>query len=381
MAVLAAAQAAGAGLFSNQESRLCAMVWVAVHDALNSIQRRFAPYLTDTLAAGAHPAAAAAQATHDVLLAIVPSQSALVNQQLAAILGGITAGAAKDDGIAIGTRCAQAVVTARTGDGAAQADVTWPDGTAPGQYRSIPNVLARGVYSRWGQVRPFVIPDATALRAPPPDALASAAYATDFNEVKSVGTINSSTRTADQTEIGRFWLENCPPAWNRLARERAVAQALDGWQQARLYALVHVAMCDALIVNFESKYHYAFWRPVTAIRSAETDGNSVTVADTNWLPFTPTPPTPDYTSAHAAAGGAAEVVLADLLGGDAQAFTLTSDSLPGARRSYTRFSQAALENAESRIYVGFHFRRAVLLGLDQGRAVGRAVLAGGFRPV
>jgi len=189
--------------------------------------------------------------------------------------------------------------------------------------------------------------------------LASADYTADYNEEKSIGDVNSTTRTAEQSEIARFWYEASPFGWNRIARNVLAKQSLDLWQSARLFALLNFAMADGFIAGFEAKYFYNFWRPVTAIRAGGTDDNPDTVADPAWLPFLVTPNIPDYPSTHSVLGAAAAEVLACFCGADAISFaTMSGAPNPGITRSFTSFSQAAQENANSRVYAGIHFRSA-----------------------
>jgi hypothetical protein len=228
------------------------------------------------------------------------------------------------------------------------------------------------------------------FRASPPYPLPTTKYARDLNEVKSLGGVVSA-RTPDQTEIAHFWFESSPLRWNRIARTVLPAAGLDVWETARLFALLNMALADGYIGSFETKYRYGFWRPVTAIQLADTDGNPATTADPTWMPLRLTPPMPDHDSAHAVEGGAAAEVLKLVLGADAMAFSACSFSMLLAAercgeadevvRSYTSFSQAADENAESRILVGFHFRKAVEDGTRHGRRIGKEAVAHFLRPV
>jgi hypothetical protein len=200
------------------------------------------------------------------------------------------------------------------------------------------------------------------------------------NEVQAIGSLDSSIRNADQTQIARFWLEAAANSWNAIARQVAAPIGLDLWRSARLFALINMAMADAYITSFETKYYYHFWRPITAIRLADTDGNPVTTADANWLPLAETPPMPDYPSAHATVGGAPAHIMRLFFARDDLPFSHTS-SISGATRSYESFSEAAEENGLSRIYVGYHFRTAVRHGLNQGRQIGQFVFEHALRPV
>jgi hypothetical protein len=201
--------------------------------------------------------------------------------------------------------------------------------------------------------------------------LTSEEYARDFNEVKSLGAKESTDRTPDQSAIARFWYEGSVATWNRIARVVAAASNLDAWENARLYALLNVVMADGYIAGFDAKYGYNFWRPVTAIRAGDIDGNEGTTVDPNWQSFLNTPPVPDYPSTHSVLGAAAAEVLARFFGNDGIAFTVTSGPpFAGLTRSYTSFSQAARENADSRVYAGIHFRAACREGLTLGTHIG-----------
>ena len=221
----------------------------------------------------------------------------------------------------------------------------------------------------------------------------SAKYASDFNEIKLFGgddVTTPSARTPDQTEIGLFWIESSPLSWNRIARQVSESRGLSLWENARLFALLNLAMADGYVASWETKYHYNFWRPVTAIQLADTDGNPDTLADPNWTPLQLTYPMPDYDSGHAVQGGVAAQVLKDFFGTDTIAFTACSLTLPaGSRcgeggavlRVYSSFSQAADENGVSRILIGIHFRDGVEQGIRHGRRIGQFTVNRVLRPV
>ena len=217
-------------------------------------------------------------------------------------------------------------------------------------------------------------------RPKPPYDVRSKKYAADFNEVKSLGRIDSTTRTEEQKQIALFWVEGSPQGWNRIARTVSAQQGVDLWENARLFGLLNLASADAYIADFENKYFYEFWRPITAIRAADTDGNPDTAADPTWDSLVPTPPAPDYPSGHSGQGGAMSEVLARFFV-DGVSFSTTSTTQPGVIRSFTSFSQAAEENANSRIYIGFHFRHATVEGLKLGGKVGQVAFNHYLRPV
>ena len=379
------------------ESRLYAMSSVAVHDALNAIHRRSEPYVFDGRAQpGASVDAAVAAAAHGTLVPVLKQQTApftgCIDAAVASVeadyttaLAAIPEGRAKEGGLAIGEAAAAAIVAARAGDGADATPLRAPDyvqGTEPGEWRFTPgSPFAFG--TGWGAVKPFVLRDASEFRPGPPYAITSPEYTRDFDEVKALGSATSSARTPEQTQIAEFWVESSPLAWNRIARTLAAQRGLGAWQQARLFGLVDLAMADGYISAFATKYHYRFWRPVTAIQTADTDGNPDTAGDPSWTPLRPTPAMPDYDSAHSIAGGAASTVMARVLGTDRISFAACSRTLPAGSncadatpvyRHYASLSQAADENGLSRILVGFHFRKAVEEGIAHGRKIGdRAV--------
>lgn len=362
------------GLPPMVESRIYAMAFSAAHDALNAIDRRYMPYLTDTSVPGADADAAVATAMHDVLKAQLPSQATYLDDRYTEALALVAAGTAKTAGITLGQQTAQAMLTARASDGSANAQQPYVPGANPGAYQVTPPINF-AAFVGWGQVKPYVLTSGAQFRAPPPYSVLDLAYTEDYVEMKALGGMNSTMRSADQSEIAKFWLENTPASWARIAGQVAATRKLNGWDQARLFTLVELAEADAYISALETKYFYNFWRPITAIRAGDSDGNPDTVGDASWTPFDPvTPPVPDYVSAHASAAGAGAAVMQAVLG-DAATFSYTSTSLPGATRNYTSFSQVAAEIGVSRIYVGYHFRRAVDEGLIQGKAVGGYVMS------
>ncbi len=242
--------------------------------------------------------------------------------------------------------------------------------TGPGEYQfTAPFNFA--AFPGWGRVTPFAIV-LKEHELDGPLAVSSARYARDFQFVKEIGRIDSRTRTEEQSEIAQFWYEDSPLSWNRITNTVVRQRSLDSWQAARAFALVNFAMADAYIAGFEAKYEFRFWRPVTAIQNAATDGNERTEADTAWQPFLVTPPVPDYPSTHSVVGAAAAEILIDLFG-DRIRYETTSLTLPGVSRSFRGFSDAAEENENSRVLAGIHFPHAVRDGHRQGRSIGRAV--------
>jgi hypothetical protein len=325
-----------------------------------------------------HAGAAGAQAAHDVLTRLLPGGAAdfktLLDRQLAAIPDGPD----KLLGRNHGAEAARRQLSTRADDGIADAEGPYQPGTRPGDYQFTPPFAGYAHFPKLGRARPFVLKDAGQFRAPAPYAVTDPAYAFDFNEIKVLGARHSTVRSADQTDLARFWFEMSAFGWNRLARILAARQPDTLLERARLFAVLNTAMADTIVASFESKYHYRFWRPVTAIHAAETDGNPHTAPDPAWEPLLTTPPIPDYPSTHAALGGAAETVLIWFFHGDEHTFTLPTTMVkefPALQpRTFHRISDAAVENALSRLFVGIHFRAACLAGLQQGRDVGAWIL-------
>jgi hypothetical protein len=387
------------------ESRLYAMVHIAIHDALNAINRRSRPYTFDSQApSGASPEAAIAVAAHDVLVALINQNPSIfppecitaglarVEADYTAALDVIPVSPAKTQGISVGQAAAAAILALRANDGSDTLliDTSYPQGTQPGQWRFTPGfpfAFAPG----WANVTPFVLRDTSQYSPGPPYKLTSKKYAEDVNEVQRLGVKTGSTRTPEQTQIGLFWIESSPLSWNRIARAVSASEGLDLWENARLFGLLNMAIADGYIATFDTKYLYNFWRPITAIQLADTDGNLATTADPAWEPLAPTPPVPDYDSGHSVEGGAAAQVLKRFFKDDGISFTACSLSLPLAaeqcggtsevRRSFHSFTQAAEENGVSRIYNGFHFRDAVNTGIKHGRKIADRAVNHFLKPV
>lgn len=379
--VIATSVALPGGQNAIQQSRTYAMVQLAVHDALNAIDRRYTPYAyAPTEDPTASAPAAVSTAAHDVLLSQVPAQAGTINAALTTSLSLIPDGAAKDAGMAIGHASAAAMLALRATDGSSVVSPYTP-GTLPGQWQPTPNPvppspagadLLPAILPGWGNVTPFALRTAAQFRPDGPPLLTSDQYTQDFDEVKAMGEQFSGLRTVEQSTIARFWYEGSPNMWNRITRTIAVAHSLDSWDNARVLALVNVAMADGFIAGFNAKYYFNFRRPVTAIRAADADGNDDTVSDLNWNTFLNTPAIPDYPSTHSVLGGAAAEVLARYFGTDDIAFTVTSGvPFAGITRSFASLSQAAEENADSRVFAGSHFRSACRDGVQQRRKIGK----------
>jgi len=373
-----------ANLAPPYQSRIFAMTHAAIHDALNAIDRRYKPYaLSGRPDRGASPEAAVATAAYGVLVHEIPTQKAILDAEYQAALASIADGEAKTRGVVIGQAAAALILALRSDDGST-AQVPYTPGTEPGDWRPTPPGFLPALAPGWGDVTPFALRIGSQFRPDPSPYfdLTSAAYTCDYNEIKSIGKADGSTRTAEQSEIARFWYESSTIGWNRIARNLAAEQGLDLWSNARLFGLVNLGLADGYISTYEAKYFYNFWRPVTAIRAGDLDGNPRTIADPEWTSFLVTPPIPDNSSGHSVAGAGVAHVLARFFDNDNICFTTTSGApFPGITRSFTSFSQAAQENADSRVYAGIHFRSACRDGLKQGTKVGRYIFNHFLKPV
>jgi membrane-associated phospholipid phosphatase len=320
-----------------------------------------------------------------VLQVLLPGQASFATAHAAA-LDAVAAGDAKDRAIAIGQASAQAILTARADDGAAQAQGPYVAGTAPGAYRPTPPVDV-ATFVNWGQVRTFALTSGAQFRPPAPYATADAAYALDFVETKLKGAALHSARSDEETQTALTWLESTPISWQRIMTQLYRYTLPDLWRVARGLALLQMSQADAYIGALEAKYHYNFWRPITAIRAADGDGNPDTIADPAWSPLDPvTPPVPEYPSAHAVAASAGAVVVSELTNDDYYSYwmdglTYSSTTLPGASTYFGSPYEIYQAIGLSRIYVGYHFRRAVEAGWAQGIDTGAWVVAQQLQPV
>jgi hypothetical protein len=407
-------------------SRAMAIVHIAMFDAMNAIDRRFTSYSGIPDAHGNFSMGAAiGMAAHETLVALYPSQTSLLDAALANDLATIKDGQAKTNGMALGVRAAAAILALRNNDGSAlpepRVGFEFITSNDPGKWRQDPisqNPLALGAY--WGLVRPFVLDSADQFRTPPPPSLTSSAYTNAYDEVKLIGgdnIITPSTRTPEQTQIGIYWAYDGTPSlcapprlYNQIAMHIAQQIGTDAVPLARLMALVNVAMADAGIAVWESKYYYQYWRPVTGIRESDPgtgptglgDGNPQTTGILNYTPLGApasnlngpnfTPPFPSYPSGHAGFGGALFQTLRNFYGTDKIAFTFVSDEFNGVTRdnsgavrpliprSFQSLSQAEEENGQSRIYLGIHWSFDKIEGINQGRKVANEVFANAFQP-
>lgn len=361
-------------------SRALAILHAAIHDAHNGIARDYRQYLVTENRPNANTSTSAAIATaaHDVLVTLFPTRAAQFADEQATQLAPVPIGPSRTSGLAWGQTVAAALLAARANDGSA-AVVTYIPGTGPGFWRPTPPAFAPALLPQWGDVAPFGVRPIETFVPKAPPALHTAKYAAEVAEVQSIGSSTSTTRTADQTQIARFWANGAgtatPPGhWNQIARIIVAQAGLTVGEEARLLALLNMAMADAAVVSWNAKYEFNYWRPVTAIREADTDGNPLTVVDPSWTPLLVTPPFPEYTSGHSTFSGAAAAVLKGFFGTDNVAFTAESDDVPGVFRSYPSFSAAAAESGMSRIYGGIHFMSGNRFGISSGTRVGNSVV-------
>jgi membrane-associated phospholipid phosphatase len=366
-------------------TRSFAIMHAAIYDAVNAIDRTHNPYLVRLTGVSrfASQDAAADTAAHAVLVTLYPSFQTTLDAQLQQLLAQIPDGADKAEGIRIGQTVADRILAVRSNDGSANAPIPFLFGTAPGDYQSTPpNFPKQPQFTSWSHVTPFALERANQFRPGPPPALTSDSYGDVFNEVESLGIAGSTTATPDQALTGRFWNGAIQNYWNEIAQTAAVAHSLTTAQNARLFALLNLTIADGVIAFYDAKYTYNFWRPVTAIREAATDGNPKTLPDPNWLPEVGnTTADPAYPGAHAVISASGASVLISFFRGNHFDFSVTSEVLPGVDRSFTSFSAAAEEATLSRIFAGVHFRSDLTTGQRLGREVADFVVENFFTPV
>lgn len=360
--------------------RALAMLHLAQHDALNTIEQRFDRYLGANHRPSrpkpqADAGAAAAQAAHDVLLSQYANDRPEIDALLVRQLAGIAEGAHKEAGRTIGRQAAAALLTARTADGIDNAG-TYVFSSGLGAYQTTPDWKGFVVAPGLGAARPFVLRSGDQFRPGPPPAFTSAEYAAAFEEVRRFGAADSTFRTEDQSGYALWWMAFAEGSVNRLARKLAAGPGVDLWNAARMFALLNASLVDSYIAVWDSKYYFNHWRPYTAIRGAQDDGNSQTKADPRWQSLRPAPPHPDYVSAHAAGCASAFRILEEAFP-KAGPFTMDSKTAPPGMptRTFTTFRAAAHECGDSRVRLGFHFRYSTDAGERMGRAIAEHLIA------
>ena len=359
------------------ETRNLAIVHAAMFDAVNSITREFKSYAVHLHApAGASPEAAAVAAAHLTLVQLYPAQQSTLDAAYTASIGLIPGGPGKASGVAIGGEIALRMLTLRASDGAAAAiDAPYTPGNRPGDWNPTPPAFLPALDPGWALVQPFFLRHGSQFRPGPPPALGSRRYTRDFAEITAIGSSVSVTRTQDQTDLARFWISTASQNWNPAARDVAMAQGLTLSQNARAFALLNLAGADAFIAAWDAKFAYNQWRPVTAIRAADTDGNASTAADPAWTPLLATPPFPDYIAGHTTYAGAAQAVLERVFGEDpGVVITLTSPTAPGVVETYATFRDIADGVVNARVWGGIHWRTSSVQGRVVGEELGRYVV-------
>lgn len=367
-----------------------AIVQLAIYDAVESIDGHYQPYYTRVPGATGSLSAAAAKAGHDTLVGLFPAQSAALDAAYAEFLA--TNGVDPlDPGTAVGAQAAANILALRANDGRFPLNPPpFLGSTAIGQWRPTPSplpgpppTLAPGLTPWLASVRPFTMHSGSQFRVDPPPDLTSQLWVDDYNETKTVGSLTSTTRTAEQTEIGYFWADSGPLLWQNALRYIAGTHLRNTGDSARMFALAEAALADAQIACWDSKYFYNFWRPITAIRLGDQDDNPATVVDPNWQPLINTPNFPEYPSGHADVSGAVSHMLRLFFGTDELTFQMiTTNALARQKtRTFTRFSQAEQEVINARVYVGIHYRNSDTTAGAQGRRVANWVFKHSLRPV
>jgi PAP2 superfamily len=360
-----------------------AMVHLAIYDAVNAIEGgRFEPYASlPVVDRPASAEAAAATAAYDVLLALFPAQAADLDAKYAASLAALPDDIAKVNGIAVGGQAAAAILQARADDGR-DATVIYVPGSGPGFWQPTPPAFLPAQAPETPYVKPFAIRAASQFRPDPPFSLSSEEWARDYNEIKALGPAAGSSRTPEQTDIARFWSDNPPLQWNRAWRALSTSRALGLAENARYFAALTTASADALIACWDAKFFYNFWRPVTAIRAGDSDGNPGTAPDSAWIGLIATPPHPEYPAAHGCFSGASTETLAYLFGTDDVDFSMDStvSGVVNPVRTYSHLSDALAEVLEARIYGGMHYRNSTRIGANIGKQVSRFTTRHFFRP-
>ena len=360
-------------------ARNMAMVHAAIYDAVNAIDRSHTPYKAQVEApAGASAEAAAAAAANRVLASLYPAQKAKFDAAIASSLAAIPDSKAKTDGIAVGLSAADQIIALRSKDGASTA-VSYTPTNNPGDWVPTPPALAASLLPQWPKVDCFAMTSSSQFQPAAPPALDSAEYAEEVNFVKEIGKKDSLTRSADQTEIAKFWADGAntftPPGhWNQIAKQASALADNSLEENARLFAILNIGLADAGICAWDAKYKYNLWRPITAIQQADRDGDSATVADPNWQPLLTTPPFPEYISGHSTFSGAADSILSSFFGEDFGFVDVGDPSSNSSLRKFDSFGNAADEAGMSRLYGGIHFMSANQQGLAAGRDLGKYVV-------
>jgi hypothetical protein len=369
------------------QARYAAIVQLAVFEAVNAITGDYRPYIGNIVAPhGASADAAAIQAAYRVLITYFPgSATTVLDPARTKSLALIPDGKAKSDGIATGDAAADALTTLRANDGSSPAQFKVPGPPVPGEWQATPsckpvNGIASGIAFQWQNITPFGIPSVKAFLLDPPPTLASNKYAKAYNEVMTVGSLDSTERPPDRSDVATYFAATPPTqAFNQAARQVAQEQRRSLSENARALALINMAINDSLVATFFNKYHYNFWRPETAIHAGATDGNPKTEPDPGFVPFILTPCFPSYPSNHGSAANAAAAVMRRLYGEAGHSMMLSNPAVPTIVLQYTSFRQITDDISDARVYGGIHFRTDQTAGARLGEAVGRAVYKNNLR--
>jgi hypothetical protein len=352
-------------------SRALSMLHVAMFEAVNAVEKRYAPYkLNLTADRTTSKEAAAAAAAYDVLVSVYPEQKQALDTALAASLSGIAETESKAKGIELGKKAAAGVLALRANDG-----INTPENYRPQTKAGVYVPTTVPFFSTAASLTPWVMTTSSQFRPAPPPALDSETWTKDLNEIRQVGRRDSATRTAEQTTVGRFWFLVGARTYNPIVRQVAIAKDMDVVDCARLFALTSIAGTDALIAVFDGKYAYNLWRPVTAIRNADLTFNQATPRDESWLPLGDTPMHPEYPCAHCITSAAISTVLQNIAGNDIGEISLTSVTAPGVTRKWTRLQDYSDEVSNARIWAGFHYRFSTEVGKDMGKKIGELTVA------
>jgi hypothetical protein len=355
-----------------------------VFEAVNAVHGRYRPYLgTVSAPPGASADAAAVAAAHTVLRNYFPASGPALDAAREASLAAIPDGPAEDAGVAVGEAAAAAMIELRANDGSTPPEFYLPTSSAPGQWQTTPTCSPQGgVFLHVRNMTPFAILRGDQFRADEPPALRSLEYTRDYIELKRVGGVASTHRPPDRADVARFYaIVLATATWNPVARQVSAAQGRSLSTNARAFALLNMAIADALIAVMDTKYQYTFWRPETAIRAGDTDGNPWTRPDPGFAPFVATPCHPSYPSAHASLGHAARAVLERVFGRDHHSIRLSTPALPGLTLRYSSFRRITSDIDDARIFGGIHFRFDQEVGGRQGRQLGNYIYEHTLRPV
>lgn len=366
-------------------TRNLAILHTAIYDSVNSVSRTHQPYRFQlTPPSNTSAEAAAVGAAYQIITILYPTLRARADDLYQNFVATAPDAVALTNGLTLGREIAQQALASRAADGS-QTDVPYIPSDAPGQWRRTPPFFRPPLTPQWRYVDPFCLPELEPFMPPPPPPLESAEYAESLNQVKALGSLNSTVRTSEQSLIARFWSDfsytSMPPGhWHLIAATIAIEQRNTLDENARLFALLSLAQADGAILCWEAKFRHNLWRPVTAIQRANEDNNPLTEADPSWAQFLPSPPFPAYTSGHSTFSKASAQVLTHFYGTDAITFTATSDTLPGVFRTFDSLAACADEVGMSRIYGGFHYMFDNVQGKATGGAIGDYVFANFLLP-